>query len=177
MMLAVKIFAFVGVLSNFLGSMMLLRDFRDIMAIPFHRWRSKNLESQIDGYIKKHGAGITSSLVHNPMTRLYPIRRFGLMERLRAGAPRRDFMRLNNEHNDFRKILGLDPLSIIDPFTFNARSKKRSFNEIAAHLDEWAAEPDPESSIDRARALKFFIVGFLLLSLAALLDLILYLIE
>jgi hypothetical protein len=175
-MLLVKIFALLGVLSNFFGSLMLLRDFRDIMAIPFHRWRLRSLETQINAYLKKNGVGVASSVVRNPASTAWPVRQFGVFEILRAGEPLRDFMRLSNEHYGFRKSLGLKPLSITDPFSFNIRSTQRSFREINAHLDEWAAEPDPESSTDRSRALKFFIGGFALLTMAALLDLLLYIV-
>ncbi|MCZ7930841.1 hypothetical protein O9X90_00810 [Agrobacterium leguminum] len=173
MMLVVKIFAFVGVLSNFFGSMMLLRDFRDILALPFHRWRANSLRKQIETFVEKNGGYPTPS-IRDPLRRTWPVRDFRIIEMIRADPMLREFMRLNNEHNSFRKAIGLTSLSIVDPFTFNAEALRRSFREIQEFLDNWAAEPDPESSTDRTRALKFFIGGFLLLTIAAFLDLILY---
>ena len=86
-------------------------------------------------------------------------------------------MRLNNEHDGFRRSLGLEPYLIIDSHNLNASSVGKSFREIEQHLDEWEKQPDPEEGTDRTRAIKLFVWGFALLLFPAFLDLLAYLFE
>lgn len=83
-------------------------------------------------------------------------------------------MLLNNEHDSFRRSLGLQPYLIVDTHNLNASSVDYSFREIEQHLNEWEKQPDPEESTDRTRAIKLFVWGFALLLLAAFLDLLAY---
>lgn len=174
MTLMIKLCAFSGVLLNFLGSLMLLKDFRDIIQLPFYRWRNEHIHKQINLHVEKRG-GFPTQFIWNPMRSVFPRGQFGLLEILRADPVMRDFMRLSNEHDGLRRSLHLKPFPVIDAFTFNSRALHESFKEIGKELDVWAAQPDPESSTDRTKALKLFISGFALLTAAAFLDLVLYL--
>ncbi|TPJ96588.1 hypothetical protein FJ872_32545 [Mesorhizobium sp. B2-5-9] len=173
MILAVKIAVFVGVLFNFIGSIMLLRDFRDMVQLPFFRWRTKHLKGQLDKNIRKRGVNY-SSLLYRAMQRHGVSQTFSLWRIIRAPKDLRQLMRLNNEHDSFRRSLGLQPYLIVDTHNLNASSVDYSFREIEQHLNEWEKQPDPEESTDRTRAIKLFVWGFALLLLAAFLDLLAY---
>lgn len=173
MILLVKIAVFLGVLLNFIGSMMLLRDFRDIVQLPFFRWRARHLKEQLDKSINERGI-TSSSLLSRAMTRRGVTRTFSLWQIVRAPKELRDLMRLNNEHDAFRRSLGLEPYLITSTHNLDVSSVDRSFREIERHLEDWANEPDPEGSTDRTRAIKFFVWGFALLLFAAFVDLLAY---
>lgn len=177
MTLIVKILTFLGILSNFLGSIMLLRDYRDLVQLPFHRWRAQHLKGQFDKNIRENDTGPSPSLLYRAIRREGVKRTFGLWERMLAPQKLRDTMRLNNEHDDFRRTIGLEPFLIVDSQSLNVPSVEHSFREIDRFLDDWGKEPDPEASTDRTKAIKLFVGGFALLLVAALLDLSAYVFE
>lgn len=174
MILIAKICVTLGVVLNFVGSLMLLRDFRDIIQLPFFRWQTKRLKAEFQKELEAHGDGGHSYLAR-AMKRHGLIRTFGFVEMLRAPPKFRNLMQINNQHNSLRKSLQLDSYLIIGPDGLGRYPVEKSFREIDQHLLEWSSEPDPESSTDRVKALKFFIWGFGLLTLGAILDLVGYL--
>lgn len=97
MILVAKAAAFFGVLLNFTGSIMLLRDFRDIVQLPFFRWRARHLKGQLDKVIHKRGIPLSSSSLSRAMTRRGVTKTFSFFQMARAPKELRDHMRLNND--------------------------------------------------------------------------------
>ncbi|MUT22902.1 hypothetical protein GNX14_17105 [Mesorhizobium japonicum] len=175
----VKLSVFIGVLANFIGSIMLLRDFRDIAQIPFFRWRSKYLKTRALALVEKHappGLPVLTPL-SGDIGRMGTKISYSFLAILRARPAFREIMVLVNNHNSLRAGLHLAPYRISDHETLNRGAVVRTFAEIDKTLEDWQREHDPEERTDRSRALWLFIVGFALLVLASLVDLITYMID
>ncbi|RWC31570.1 hypothetical protein [Mesorhizobium sp.] len=174
----VKLCAFFGVLANFIGSIMLLRDFRDIAQLPFFRWRSKYLKTRALTLVEKHApSGLPVLTPLSADTRRRGTKTsYSFFAILRAKPAFREIMVLVNNHNSLRANLHLGPYQISDYDTLNRGAVVRSFTEIDKTLEDWQSERDPEERTDRSRALWLFIVGFALLLLASFVDLITYMI-
>lgn len=176
MTLLIKILTFLGVASNFAGSIMLLRDFRDLVPIPLFRFFAGKVRRQANAI-----AAITKD--NNRFADQHPnfhsgsrrgVGRAFSRRSIRLAHPAdRTVMRTINLHNKLRKIFGLSLYDISQVGGgLNAVAVQASFNEIDSEITKWAIEPDPEARIDRRKAVTLFILGFALLLLGAFLDLV-----
>ncbi|MDP8251489.1 hypothetical protein [Pseudochrobactrum saccharolyticum] len=176
MSMLVKFIIFIGVSCNFLGSLMLLPEFRDMIQLPFFKWRSqyihnkllnfKNNNETFNGYITNQT--LLSKSISNQ-------EKFTLKEILKKKSPEQNLMIAVNEHDDLRLRLSLKYRSITNGKnpSLNIAAMQHSFNEINAELKEWQKESDPQERTDREWAIKLFITGFGCLTLGAFIDLFL----
>ena len=168
--LVIKFSVFLGVLLNLMGSIMLLREFRDLIQIPFFRMMLRRLENGIEKYGEKYGYS-SPSLLERSLKRQGISRHFKITEIITSKGKLQDLKRLNNDHNDLRSKLRLESYLILDITGFNERALQESLSELNTCLDEWSKEDNPEEQTDRSKALKLFIWGFGLLLLGATIDL------
>lgn len=177
MIFLVKLLTLSGVGLNFLGSLMMLDEYRDLLPLPLTRWWLRWLRRDADKLLGPApspsvvGFQIGPSIERSPRTgirRSYSAKAF-----YRASPEGRNRMAFIMNLNRIRDAIGLPPMDVTGFNGLDRQATYASLDEVEAELNHRASD-DKHVWSPRPRAVKLFILGFLALLAAAFLDLLNY---